>query len=123
MKIVLFMSILSLISISLFFFLYKSDILKRVKDSVEESSVFLKVDPKEIVQYINDDRDIFLKYEQIENEEYIQRRFVNNAKDEKDTISGRKLIMGRGSWRATQGNIYSLIMFEKDIADEFSKRL
>lgn len=35
----------------------------------------------------------------------------------------RLFVAGRGSWRATQGNIYTSSMLAKEIQDEFNQRL
>lgn len=37
--------------------------------------------------------------------------------------SPRLFIFGRGSWRLTQGNIYTFTMLEKEMRDEFNQQL
>ncbi|WP_164174627.1 hypothetical protein [Ruminococcus flavefaciens] len=122
MKALVFISALFLIGTLLFVVLYQSGIVKRIKTSIEYVTNPLDIEQELFLQYINDDKDCNLKYEQLKNEEYIPNKF-SNFSDDLENSNGKKLLMGRGSWRATQGNIYSYNMFEKDLKNEFSKRL
>lgn len=123
MKAIIFLSILFLISVLFAIFLKKSGIIKILKLEQKDNLCLNNINSKEIIDYIEDDNSIDLKFEQFDGEKYIPHRFVDMVKSESDNISGRKLITGRGSWRATQGNIYSLFVFKKDLADEFNERL
>ena len=107
MEAVRFLLILFFAGVFVFVVLQKSGIVKKLKANNVDTSKWMVIDPKDVSQYISGDNDLDLKFEQLDDEEYIQRRFV----------------MGRGSWRATQGNIYLYNIFEKEIADEFSKRI
>lgn len=123
MKAIIFLLILLGVGISWFLFLYFSGIVKKLKLSVSDIPGTLNISPKDKLQYINDDEDLSLKYEQVSGTEYKKGLMTNLSECEQSVTNGRKLIMGRGSWRATQGNIYTSKMLEKDLEDEFNERI
>ncbi|WP_449073616.1 hypothetical protein [Ruminococcus sp.] len=74
----------------------KKYLLKLANEELEELNDFILVDQNNI-----------FKYETLNSDSYVSRLFV----------------MGRGSWRATQGNVFTSNMLAKEMEDEFSKSL
>ena len=74
----------------------KKHLLKLANEELEELNDFILVDQNNI-----------FKYETLNSDSYVPRLFV----------------MGRGSWRATQGNVFTSNMLAKEMEDEFSKSL
>ena len=120
MKSIVFIAIIVIVGLTWFLFLLKSGILRNLKTS--QQSVGLIIAQSEITKYIDVDTDLDLKYEEVDDTKYFPRRFIEGLESEYP-FSGKKLIMGRGSWRATQGNIYSYAMFKRDLKDEFDEQL
>lgn len=67
----------------------------------------LKLADEELSVFILAEQNNTFKYETLNDDSYVSRLFV----------------MGRGSWRATQGNIFTSNMLAKEMEDEFSQLL
>ena len=89
--------------------LYKLKVIEKYislsKDDCKEHS--LKLADEEQSAFILAEQNNTFKYKTLNDNSYVSRLFV----------------MGRGSWRVTQGNIFTSNMLAKKMEDEFSQLL
>ena len=93
----------------LFGIMYKLGVVKRFispKVSVRKENL-LELEEEDLHLLNSDNPKISFKYENINGNEYVPHLFI----------------CGRGSWRATQGNIFTSNMLVKEMQDEFNQRL
>lgn len=87
---------------------FKESKIVTVKENKKQDSLTKFIDKEFILKMLYlQDRDEPFSYETLKDNDYVPRTFL----------------AGRGSWRASQGNVFTLSMLTKEIADEFDKRL